>query len=114
MATHDDIHADLYKRVNSMESKIDEMNGYLRGVLEFNEKLIVQNDKLIRQNTRNTYLFFLLGLVGWLVVAYGAVGRDGLKSVRQTLPSVPIQADALPAHNDFDKYATNQHKEAKK
>lgn len=114
MATHDDIHADLYNRVNLMESKFDETNGYLRGLLEFNEKLTVQNDKLIRQNTRSTYLFFLLGLVGWLVVAYGAVGRDGLKSVRQTLPSVPIQADALPAHNDFDKYANNQHKEAKK
>lgn len=101
----------VYDRINSVESKVDETNGYLRGVLEFNGKITVQNDKLIRQNARNTYLFFLLGLVGWLVVAYGAVGRDGLKSVRQTLPSVPIQADALPTHNDFDKYANNQRKE---
>ena len=101
----------VYLRINKIESKVDETNGYLRGVLEFNGKITVQNDKLIRQNARNTYLFFLLGLVGWLVVAYGAVGRDGLKSVRQTLPSVPTQTDALPAHNDFDKYANNQRKE---
>ncbi len=114
MDEDDKICADIYNRINKLESKVDETNGYLRGVLEFNEKLTVQNDKLIRQNTRNTYLFFLLGLVGWLVVAYGAVGPDGLKSVRQTLPSVPIQADALPAHNDFDKYANNQRKEPAK
>ena len=101
----------VYLRINKIESKVDETNGYLRGVVEFNGKITVQNDKLIRQNARNTYLFFLLGLVGWLVVAYGAVGRDGLKSVRQTLPSVPIQTDALPTHNDFDKYANNQRKE---
>lgn len=106
--------AKVYDRINGLESKVDETNGYLRGVVESNEKLTVQNDKLIRQNTRNTYLFFLLGLVGWLVVAYGAVGPDGLKSVRQTLPSVPIQADALPVHNDFDKYANNQRKEKAK
>ena len=102
MATNDDIHADLYRRINTLESKVDVTNGYLRGIVESNEKLIAQNDKLIKQNTRNNYLYFVLALVGWLVVAYGAVGRDGLLSVRKTLPAIPVRTEAIPAHNDFD------------
>lgn len=109
MASNDDIHADLYRRINTLESKFDETNGYLRGIVQSNEKLIAQNDQLLRQHSRNNFLYFTLALVGWLVVAYGAVGRDGLLSVRRTLPAIPVRAEAIPAHNDFDLLG-QQHK----
>ena len=100
----------VYDRINSVESKVDETNGYLRGVVESNVNLI---DLLKRRDTTTgriiTALVFLL-LFAMGVIAYGAIGERGLKTVRDTLPTVPTQADALPAHNDFDKYANNNHR----
>ena len=100
----------VYDRINSVESKVDETNGYLRGVVESNVNLI---DLLKRRDTTTgriiTALVFLL-LFAMGVIAYGAIGERGLKTVRDTLPTVPTQTDALPAHNDFDKYANNNHR----
>lgn len=105
----------VYDRINSVESKVDETNGYLRGVVESNVNLI---DLLKRRDTTTNRIitalvFLLLFAIG--VIAYGAIGERGLKTVRDTLPSVPMQTDALPAHNDFDKYANhNQRKDTTK
>ena len=101
----------VYDRINSVESKVDETNGYLHGVIESNVNLI---DLLKRRDTTSSRIIaalMLLLLFALGVIAYGAIGEQGLKSVRDTLPSVPIQAYAIPAHNDFDKYANNQRKE---
>jgi hypothetical protein len=94
----------VYDRINSVESKVDETNGYLRGVVESNVNLI---DLLKRRDTTTNRIitalvFLLLFAIG--VIAYGAIGERGLKTVRDTLPSVPMQTDVLPAHNDFDKW----------
>lgn len=96
----------VYDRINSVESKVDETNGYLRGVVESNVNLI---DLLKRRDTTTgriiTALVFLL-LFAMGVIAYGAIGERGMKTVRDTLPSVPTQqTNALPAHNDFDKWS---------
>ena len=94
----------VYDRVNAVESKIDETNGYLKGVVESNVSLI---DLLKRRETtsnRITAALMLLLLFAFGVIAYGAIGEKGLKTVRDTLPSMPAQTDALPAHNDFDKW----------
>ena len=100
----------VYDRINSVESKVDETNGYLRGVVESNVNLI---DLLKRRDTTSSRIIaalMLLLLFALGVIAYGAIGERGLKTVRDTLPSVPTQTDALPAHNDFDKFANNQRK----
>lgn len=41
-------------------------------------------------------LFFAVG-----VIAFGAIGKDGMHSVRQTMP---LKTAAIPMHNDFDKW----------
>lgn len=101
----------VYQRVNTIESKVDETNGYLRGVVESNVSLI---DLLKRRDTTTgriiTALVFLL-LFAMGVIAYGAIGERGLKTVRDTLPNVPTHKEAVPTHNDFDKYANHQNKE---
>jgi hypothetical protein len=94
----------VYDRINSVESKVDETNGYLRGVVESNVNLI---DLLKRRDTTTNRIitalvFLLLFAIG--VIAYGAIGERGLKTVRDTLPTMPTQTYALPAHNDFDKW----------
>ena len=102
--THDAIHAETFRRINTLESKMDETNGYLRGVVESNEKLITLLEK--RDTTLNrvvwaliVLLFFELG-----VIAFGAIGEEGLHAVRQNLPNLPTSHTAIPAHNDFDKW----------
>lgn len=105
----------VYDRINSVESKVDETNGYLRGVVESNVNLI---DLLKRRDTTTgriiTALVFLL-LFAMGVIAYGAIGERGLKTVRDTLPTVPTRNEAVPTHNDFDKYANhNQRKDTTK
>lgn len=94
MKTHDEIHAEIFGRINTLESKIDDTNGYLRGVVESNEKLIRLFSKA---------LYILAGIVLFLlgVVAYGAIGDKGLRSVRENAPVV----FAIPANtHDFDRW----------
>lgn len=94
------INADLYGRLNGLESKYDETNGYLRGVVESNERLI----KLF---ARALYLLSVITLLSLGAIIFGAIGKDGLYSVRQVIPSTQ---DAIPAHNDFDNWKQRQSK----
>lgn len=98
--SHDDIHADLYGRVNQLESKIDETNGYLRGVVESNEKLIALLEK--RDTTLNRVIWALLVILLFAlgVIAFGAIGKEGMHSVRQSVPTLA----AVPPDHDFDKW----------
>lgn len=104
------INNQLFGRLNSLESKVDETNGYLRGVVESNEKLITLLEK--RDTTLNRVIWALLVILLFAlgVIAFGAIGKEGMHSVRQTLPALPQQTDALPAHNDFDKWLHRHHR----
>ena len=106
------INNQLFGRLNTIESKVDETNGYLKGHIELTDRLFALLDK--RDKSQTKVVCWLIGLLlfSLLVIAYGAIGKEGLHSVRQTLPTVPVDTRAaLPAHNDFDKYAVNQRKE---
>ena len=92
----------VYDRINTLESKVDETNGYLRGVVESNEKLITLLEK--RDTTLNRVIWALLVILLFAlgVIAYGAIGDNGMKTVRDTIPKIPTAA--IPAQNDFDKW----------
>lgn len=98
---HDEEHDAIFRRINELETKIDSTNGYLRGVVESNTELI----KLLKRA-----LHVLAGIAFVCVVAclfaliYGAIGKEGLHSVRKAMPAT---AYAIPAHNDFDKWRSN-------
>ena len=103
------INNQLFGRLNSLESKVDETNGYLRGVVESNERVVAVNEQLLALiNKRDasqaritwallTLLFFAIG-----VIAFGAIGKDGMHSVRQTLPL--DTAAILPHPDGLDKW----------
>ena len=95
--THDEIHAEMFDRINHLETKVDETNGYLRGVVESNERLI----KLF---AKSLYILAFIATACLFALIYGAIGKEGLHSVRKTLPTIPQTTDALPTHNDFDKW----------
>ena len=106
------INNQLFGRLNSLESKVDETNGYLKGVVESHEKLIGQNDRLIvllekRDVTQNRVVWglFVLLLFAVGVIAFGAIGKDGMHSVRQTVTTMPIDTAAvLPDSDGLDRW----------
>ena len=101
MATQGDINRDLYSKFNACKAEQAETNGYLKAIVE-------QNDKLIRQNTRALYIIASFGLICLFALIYGAIGKEGLHSVRQSLPAgVPKQTAAIPCPDDgLDKWRT--------
>ncbi len=96
MPRDDEEHAKIYGRINTLESKVDETNGYLRGVVETNERLI----KLL---SRAQYMLGFIICVLLFALVYGAIGDKGLHAVRETLPTVPKMA-AIPPDHDFDRW----------
>ena len=69
------------ERFNQIESKVDETNGYLKGVVDSNQKLI----KL---------LTIALGIISFIAVLavsaiiVGAIGENGLYSARKSVPKI--------------------------
>ena len=98
------INNQLFGRLNSLESKVDETNGYLKGVVESNEKLIELLKKRDATQSRITWALVILLFFAVGVIAFGAIGKEGMHSVRDTLPKMPTTTWAVPAHNDFDKW----------
>lgn len=93
-----EVNQELFRRVNALEQVYSETTGYLKGIVESNEKLI----KLF---SRALYILAAIAFLSLFALIYGAIGERGLKSVRESVPSIPMrQTAALPAHNDFDKW----------
>lgn len=111
-ATQDTINTEVFARLNKVESKVDETNGYLRGVVESNRQIIDINNKMLstlekRDTTMWRVICILAGIttLSLAAVIYGAIGKEGLHAVRQTtIPPVGANNIAIPAHNDFDKW----------
>ena len=102
MATQNDINKDLYNKYNAALKEQSATNGYLKSIVE-------QIDKLIKLLRCALYILAAFAFACLFALIYGAIGEKGLHSVRQTMPSVPLQTVAIPAHNDFDKWQ-NRHK----
>lgn len=104
MTAQNKVNDQIFGRINKIESKVDSMTGYLKGVVETNEKLIDLFKR--RDTTLNRVVWALIALLFFAlgVIAFGAIGKEGMHSVRKTLPNLPPQSAAIPAHNDFDKW----------
>ena len=95
MATQDAINNSLFNKYNEVLKEQSATNGYLKAIVDQNNKLI----ELLKKA-----LYALAGIASVCVTAclfaliYGAIGEKGLHSVRQTMPTMA----AIPAHNDFD------------
>lgn len=83
------------ERFNQIESKVDETNGYLKGVVDSNQKLI----KLLTI-ALGIISFIAVLAVGAIIV--GAIGEDGFKTVRDKMPKVTY---AIPAdHKELEPW----------
>lgn len=86
MATNDEIHRDLYDKVNANTNAVTALAAQVTANNErFGELLeLVERDMKNRHREILALILFALFLVG--IIGYGAVGKDGLYTVRQTVP----------------------------
>lgn len=83
------------ERFNQIESKVDETNGYLKGVVDSNQKLI----KLL---TISLGIISFIAVLSVGAVIFGAIGKDGFKTVRDSVPTITY---AIPAdHKELDQW----------
>ena len=88
------VNQELSKRIGKCEQGYAELNRYLAAHIE-------QNNKLNRLLTRVCYGLIVICVFLLLIVAYGAIGKEGLYSVRKAMPS---RIAAIPAPGDLDKW----------
>ena len=83
------------ERFNQIESKVDETNGYLKGVVESNQRLI----KLL---TISLGIISFIAVLAVSAIIVGAIGENGFKTVRDKMPNI---AYAIPAdHKELDQW----------
>lgn len=88
MTQNDDIHRDLYEKVNLNTLAVGSLTAEVRANNEHFEKVIglIENDMKRRHREILGLVMFAFFCVG--VIAYGAIGKDGLYTVRQTVPAI--------------------------
>lgn len=113
--SHDEVEKNQWKVINSLAAKVEGLSSAVD----------VSNDILIKQMEQNaeehkaaiaelrtmhdsyvTMTKYIIGLLAIIIfsligaIIYGAIGKQGLFAVRDSMPKMAI----APMHNDFDKY----------
>ena len=97
MPTHEEVHADLYEKLNANTAEVKELTGAVRVLTRQNERFfemmerkdaqyIAELDKKDKSQGRIVIALFVLLAFTLAAVVYGAIGRDGLHAVRETVP----------------------------
>ena len=72
------------------------MCGYLKGVVDSNEKLITLF-------TRALYVISFIAIVAVGAIIVGAIGENGFKTIRDAVPTISY---AIPAnHHELDEWS---------
>lgn len=115
-ARHDDIEKDQYDKINTLAAKVegltsavDVSNNILirqieQGAVDHSaamDKMQKMHDSYVKMTKYIIGLLFIVifSLIGALI--YGAIGKEGLRAVRETMPNV---VQAVPWHNDMDRF----------
>ena len=93
--TNEEVHKELFDRVNALERGQSETNGYLKAVVE-------QNEKYIKLVWRVIIILAFITIASLFALIWGACGADGFKTIRETLPKIPVAYwnEALPVLYD--------------
>lgn len=97
MSTNDDIHKDLYDKFHGLADTVGKLTGAVEASNEINIALIGVLKKVLVGA-------FLIIIVLILALIFGALGPNGFNAVTEKMPTLPLTSDAIPAHNDFDKW----------
>lgn len=106
MATNDDIHRELFAKVGTLANSVSELSGSVSVLNKTNTDLVSLLKKAL-----SCEFYIILLLIAALV--YGAIGKEGLYSVRQIVPvpsSAPVDiphadgVSVIPWHDDLRHY----------
>lgn len=102
---HEEIEKDQYEKINGLTARVE---GLVAAVdisnqinIEMLKQLRDQRDSFERMTHRVLWGAFAIILVLLAALIFGAIGKDGLFAVRDSMPKVAL---AAPWHNDLDKY----------
>lgn len=113
---HDEIEREQFDKINSLTARVeglasavDVSNDILVKQMNQNaadhsaamDKMQKMHDSYVKMTKYIIGLLFVVifSLIGALI--YGAIGKEGLHAVRETMPNV---VQAVPWHNDMDKF----------
>ena len=112
MPTHDDVHKDLYDKINTCTSEMKELTGAVRILTQQNEKFFSLIEKQNEREQKIVKWAFGIIVICLLIIGYGAIGKDGMFTVRKAIPTFPSEDThstyAIPPHNDLDKWKNQQ------
>ena len=106
MATQDDIHKDLYQKLNSNTAEMKELTGAVKVLTAQNErffKMIEKKDELFLKALRALFWIAVL-LIAALI--YGALGDKGFNAIADRIPAVPANTNVslYPDNSAGDKH----------
>ena len=100
MPTNAEIEKDQYEKINDLTKKV----ASLPSAVDIPNQVNIELLKLLKRVMCGAFIIILI-LLGALI--FGAIGKEGLFAVRQTLPlNLPGDqtTDAIPWHNDLDNW----------
>jgi len=93
MATNDDVHSDLYTKINALTSQQQQ----LIGAMDVQNQINIELMKLLKKAL--CYEFWIIVLLIGAII-YGAIGKDGFYAVR-SIPNPVTSVIAPPPDNRF-------------
>lgn len=90
---HDEIEKDQYDKINALSANV----AGLASAVEISNNINLQLVALLKKVLIGAFIIILI-LLGALI--FGAIGKEGLFAVRDSMPKV---TQAIPWHNDFDR-----------
>ena len=89
MATQDEIHKDIYEKLNANTAEVKELSGVVKVLTAQNERffdMLEKKDELFMRALRALFWISVL-LIAALI--YGAIGDKGFNAIADRIPAVP-------------------------
>lgn len=93
MSTNEDVHRELFERLNKNEDQISNLLGKVGILVEQNDKFLKLIGKAI-----SALFWVCVMLIGAII--YGAIGKDGFYAVRSLPTTVAFDQPAIPNYDD--------------
>lgn len=101
----DKIHNQLFNEIKETNTRVDKTSEHLAENNGKLDVLISQNETQMKMIWRMFCMVFFLAAISVLAVIYGAIGKEGLHSVRHSVPLTTTNNKyPYPFVNDIQKY----------
>lgn len=89
MATQDEIHRDLYDKLNANTYEVKELSGVVKVLTAQNERFFDMLEKKDEMFMRALRALFWIAVLLIAALIYGAIGDKGFNAIADRIPAVP-------------------------